>query len=44
MNLKQAKAKNKLTEFIKEREKEKQPPADGKRFTRVLKIYGFRES
>jgi hypothetical protein len=38
MNLKQAKTKNKLAQFIKEREKEKQPPANSKRFNRAIKL------
>jgi len=35
MNLKQARAKNKLEQFIREREK--QPPANKKRFQRLIK-------
>ncbi|MDB6021141.1 MAG: hypothetical protein JWQ04_998 [Pedosphaera sp.] len=41
MNLKQAKAKNKLAQFIKERQKEKQPPGNKRKLERTIKAFVF---
>ena len=43
MNLKQAKAKNKIDQFIKEREQLKQPPGHKARFKQAVKSMALRK-
>jgi len=43
MNLKQAKTKKELAQFIKEREKEKQPHGDKRKFARTLKAFALKK-